>query len=84
MEIDKTAGLRRVAWDLRRNMPPQAEGQGGQGGFFGRRRQAPLVEPGRYHARLGTKAGGTVTPVGEPQTFLVVQIPQSEVRGGRL
>ena len=42
MEIDKTAGLRRVAWDLRTNMPPAPEGQQARPAF-GRARQAPLV-----------------------------------------
>ncbi len=77
MEIDKTAGLRRVAWDLRGNPPPPPQGgQARPGGFFGRARQAPLVSPGRYHATLGTLGGDKVTPIGSPQTFLVVPIAQ--------
>jgi hypothetical protein len=34
-----------------------------------------LAAPGRYHARLGSMMGDTVTPIGPSQTFNVVQIP---------
>jgi hypothetical protein len=38
--------------------------------------QGPVVEPGRYRATLGKKAGETVQPIGAPQTFAVVLIQQ--------
>jgi photosystem II stability/assembly factor-like uncharacterized protein len=83
MEIDKTTGLRRVAWNLRSDPPaPSATatqaGRGGRGGFGGRGGppQGPLVTPGRYRATLGKLAGDTVTPLGASQAFTVVQIPQ--------
>ena len=88
LDVDKSTGLRRVAWNLRTDPPPPgttpqagAGGAGGgrQGGGFGGRGgppQGPLVAPGRYRATLGRMVGEAVTPVGAPQTFSVVQIPQ--------
>jgi hypothetical protein len=83
IEIEKTAGLRRVAWNLRSDPPaPSANttqaGRGGRGGFGGRGGppQGPLVTPGRYRATLGKLVGDTVTPLGTSQSFTVVQIPQ--------
>jgi hypothetical protein len=32
------------------------------------------VAPGRYHAQLGRQSGTEVTPLGQPQTFLVVPL----------
>ncbi|OFW06126.1 MAG: hypothetical protein A3H96_23960 [Acidobacteria bacterium RIFCSPLOWO2_02_FULL_67_36] len=85
MDVDQTAGLRRVAWNLRGDPPPvpsgQAPGRGGaagRGGGFGGRggSQAPLATPGRYRATLGRLVGDKVTAIGAPQTFTLVQIPQ--------
>ncbi len=90
LELDKTPGLRRVAWNLRPDPPAAAAGQGqgrGQGqeqepqsqpAGFGRGGQAavPPVAPGRYTATLGRLAGEKATPVGEPQAFQVTQILQ--------
>jgi hypothetical protein len=83
MDVDKTAGLRRVVWNLRTDPPPAAAntggrgGAGGGGGGFGRGgNQAPLVPPGRYKATLGRLVGETVTPIGPSQSFAVVQIEQ--------
>ena len=36
----------------------------------------PLVTPGRYRATLGKLVGETVTPIGAPQSFSVVQLTQ--------
>jgi photosystem II stability/assembly factor-like uncharacterized protein len=78
LDLEKTAGLRRVAWNLRTD-PPAAPAGGvagrgaGRGGFGGRGNQPPLVEPGRYRATLGRMVGDIVTPIGQPQTFAVVQ-----------
>ncbi len=85
MDVDKTAGLRRVIWNLRTDPAPPAAnapagrgaapgaggGRGGRGGA-----QAPLVTPGRYRATLGRMVGETVTPIGPTQTFSVVPIDQ--------
>ena len=85
MDVDKSAGLRRVAWNLRTDPPAggtQASGRGGGGGgagFGGGRggaAQGTLVTPGTYRATLGRKTGDTVTPIGPSQTFRVVQVPQ--------
>jgi hypothetical protein len=90
MDLEKNAGLRRVAWNLRGDPPPPGAadaqggrgGRGGQGGGGGGGRggrggnQGPLVEPGRYRATLGKMVGDIVTPIGSPQSFGVVQLPQ--------
>ncbi len=61
---------------------PGAQQQGaaaaGQGAGFGGGRggQVQMVAPGRYQAVLGKLVGDKVTPIGQPQNFLVVQIPQ--------
>jgi len=90
MDLEKGAGLRRAAWNLRADPPPAPApgtpaaaaagrgGQGGRGGFGGGRggNQGPLVQPGRYRATLGRMVGDIVTPMGSPQSFGVVQVPQ--------
>ena len=83
MDIDKTAGVKRVAWNLRTEPAAAAQGgaRGGGGGqafagFGGRGNQGVLVTPGRYTATLGKQVGETVTPIGQPQTFQVVQVQQ--------
>ena len=91
MDLDKSTGLKRAAWNLRADPPappapgsPEAAaaagrgGQGGRGGFGGGRgaNQGVLVPPGRYRATLGRQVGDVVTPIGSPQTFAVVQVPQ--------
>ena len=77
LDLDKSAGLRRIAWNLRGDPPPPgaAAPAGAQGGFGGRGgNQAPLVAPGRYRATLARVAGDKVTPVGTPQSFSVLPI----------
>jgi photosystem II stability/assembly factor-like uncharacterized protein len=84
MDVDKNAGLRRVAWNLRTDPPAGApaggRGAGGGGGGFGGGRggapQGTLVAPGTYRATLGRKTGDNVTPIGPSQTFRVVAIAQ--------
>jgi photosystem II stability/assembly factor-like uncharacterized protein len=85
LEVDKTAGLRRIAWNLRGEAPPpgtnQPAGGGGgrQGGGSGGRGGPPqgqLVGAGRYQATLGRAAGDGVVAIGSPQTFSVVEITQ--------
>jgi len=85
LDVEKTVGLRRVTWNLRGEPPPPGAtpptggGGGRQGGGFGGRggaAQGPLATPGRYRATLGRMAGDTVTPIGAPQTFSIVQVPQ--------
>ena len=88
LDVPKDAGVHRVAWDLRGEMPPPAAGargaQGGAGGeappegaqaFGGRGRQGgPPAAAGRYRATLGKLTGETVTAIGQPQTFFVVPL----------
>jgi len=80
LEVPATAGIQRAAWNLNSDPPPQpAEqqgrgGRGGRGGGRGGPPQGPPVGPGRYTATLGTLSGDTFTPIGEPQTFLVVPL----------
>jgi photosystem II stability/assembly factor-like uncharacterized protein len=80
LDLEKTAGLRRIAWNLRTD-PPAAPAAGtagrgaggGRGGFGGGRGNlAPLVEPGQYRATLGSLAGETVTAIGPAQSFAVI------------
>jgi len=80
--LAKSAGIHRVAWDLRTDPPAPAAGgrgagaAGGPGGGFGggRGQQAPLVPAGRYHATLGKMTGTDVTPIGSAQAFTVVTV----------
>ena len=52
-----------------------AGGAGDEQPAFGRGGpQAPLVAPGRYRATLGRLSGDTVTPIGQPQTFVVMPL----------
>jgi len=83
LDLEKGVGLRRAVWNLRTDPPAAAPagrggaaGRGGGAGFGGRGNQPPLVEPGRYSATLGRLVGDIVTPIGAPQTFSVVHVPQ--------
>ena len=75
-----TPGLHRLAWDLRRDAPPSAAGQGrggqGGGGGFGGRGNAgpPVANTARYTATIGTLSGETFTAVGKPVSFLVLPL----------
>jgi hypothetical protein len=87
-DVDKGAGLRRVAWNLRADppVPQRGAGRAGEAGGAGRENappagggrggppQGPLVAPGRYHAQLGRQSGTEVTPLGQAQSFLVVPL----------
>jgi photosystem II stability/assembly factor-like uncharacterized protein len=74
LELSKGPGMHRIAWNLRGEAPPPAEGaQGGRGGGRGGQ-QVPVVEPGRYRASIARLTGETVTPIGEPVLFNVVQL----------
>ena len=71
-ELDKTAGLRRVAWGLVPDAP--AAGRGGAGG--GRGGGGQRVPNGSYTATIGKMVGTTVTLIGPSQSFLVLPLPQ--------
>ena len=79
LDLDKASGLRRIAWNLRGEAPPQnpadqGRGGGGRGGGGRGGNQGPVVEPGRYRATIGRMAGDKVTPIGESQSFSVLPI----------
>jgi hypothetical protein len=46
--------------------------------FFGRggQQQGPPMPAGRYRATIARISGETVTPIGQPQTFMVVPLPR--------
>ena len=78
LDLDKTSGLRRVAWNLRTDPPPvnpadQGRGGGGFGGGRGGNQGTP-VAPGRYRATIGRLAGDKVAPIGQPVYFSVLPI----------
>jgi len=77
LDLDKTSGLRRIAWNLRGEAPATPAGGppagfGGGGGRGGN--LAALVAPGRYRGTLGRLAGDKVTPIGPAQSFSVLPI----------
>jgi len=76
MPLPNEPGVHRATWDLRRDPPPAPAGdRGGRGGGRGGRgRQGELVDTGRYIATLGRLQGETVSPLGAPQTVLVVPL----------
>jgi hypothetical protein len=75
LDLDKSSGLRRIAWNLRGEAPPTPAG-GQPGGFGGGRggNQAPIVPAGRYRATLGRLVADKVTLIGQPQSFSVLPI----------
>ena len=86
IDLAKEPGVHRIAWDLRGDAPAATGGgaRGGAGGDVppeagqvagGRGRQGgPPASTGRYRATIGKMAGDTVTPIGQPQSFLVVPL----------
>jgi photosystem II stability/assembly factor-like uncharacterized protein len=73
LELVKTPGLRRIAWNLRGETPaaPATNAPAQVGGGRGQP-AAPVAPPGRYRATLARVAGGKVTPIGQPQSFSVL------------
>ncbi len=88
LDLSKETGVHRVAWDLRGDTPPPAAGRSRRTGRRRRRGPAggraipwwprttgrPAAAAGRYRATLGKQTGDTVTPIGQPQSFLVVPL----------
>jgi hypothetical protein len=68
-EAGRAGGAGEAGGAARGDTPPQPP-FGGRGGPP----QGPLVTPGRYHATLGKQVGTEVTPLGQPQTFMVVPL----------
>jgi len=80
---ETTAGLHRIAWDLRADSPgapsrcTAGRGTGGfGGGGFGRGGGAPQVALGRYTATIGTVSGESFTAAGPAESFLVIALPK--------
>ncbi|HKB79720.1 MAG TPA: glycosyl hydrolase, partial [Thermoanaerobaculia bacterium] len=70
-----TAGIHRVAWDLR--YPPTAPvalRPPSDDNPFSQPPPGPLAAPGKYSVRLLERVNGVETPVGEGQTFNVVPL----------
>jgi hypothetical protein len=89
IELEKSAGVKRVVWNLRGDVAAPApapagavQGQrgagGGQaaGGGAGGRGGAPLVSAGRYTATIGKLVGDKVAAIGPSQTFRIVAVSQ--------
>ena len=77
LDLDKTPGLRRIAWNLRTEAPPRgnAGAQAGFGGFGGRGGlQGTPVPQGRYRAQLARLSGDKITPIGQSVSFNVIPI----------
>jgi len=75
LDLDKSSGLRRIAWNLRGEAPPPVQGAAQQfGGGRGGGNQGPPVSPGRYRATIARIAGDKVTPVGQGVSFSVLPI----------
>ena len=86
LDLSKDTGVHRIAWDLHGEAPnASGAGRGGRGGAAsdspdapasgGRGRQSgPPATPGRYRATIGKMTGDTVTPIGQPQSFVVVPL----------
>jgi hypothetical protein len=85
LDLSKDTGVHRIAWDLHGQAPnASGGGRGGRGGTTsdspdapagGRGRQSgPPATPGRYRATIGKMSGDTVTPIGQPQSFVLVPL----------
>jgi hypothetical protein len=77
LDLDKTSGLRRIAWNLRADpQPGNPADQGRVGGGFGGRgaNQGAVVAPGRYRATIGRLAGDKLAAIGQPVYFSVLPI----------
>jgi photosystem II stability/assembly factor-like uncharacterized protein len=65
-----TTGFHRVAWDLRHPAPNPTELKPPEDeNPFIDAKHGPLVLPGSYTVSMAKRMGGTLTPLGEPQTF---------------
>ncbi len=72
-----SAGLHRVAWDLRYEAPDPAQISRPDPGLFGSAPMGPLVLPGTYTVAMGKRVNGVVTPIGTPKSFTVKALENS-------
>jgi photosystem II stability/assembly factor-like uncharacterized protein len=77
-----TAGIHRVAWDLRYPPPSPVELNPEEPDQFSTPIQGPLAAPGTYTVRLAKRIDGVETTIGEPQTFTVVPLYLSSMNEG--
>ena len=78
-----TAGINRVAWDLRLQAPNPVTGppyKPDPDWPFGNPPAAPFVGPGTYLVRFSTRVNGVFTPISETQPFQVVAIDSAPGR----
>jgi photosystem II stability/assembly factor-like uncharacterized protein len=64
-------GLHRVAWDLRYPAVDPTQLEGPSRDEWDMLPQGPLVVPGTFTASMARRANGVLTPMGEPQRFVV-------------
>lgn len=70
-----TAGIHRVAWDLRYPSPEPVQIKPAEDSDpFEQAPPGPLAAPGKYSVRLFQRVNGVETPVGDAQTFSVVPL----------
>jgi hypothetical protein len=74
LELPTDTGIQRVAWDLRRDPPPEPPEDPDAPRRRRRPRQGERVAPGRYTASLGFLLAETYTELGEPQPVLVAPL----------
>ena len=72
-----SAGLHRVAWDLRYEAPDPARISRPEPSIFGSAPMGPMVLPGVYTVTMGKRINGVVTPLGSPQSFTVKALENS-------
>ena len=71
-------GLHRIAWDLRYEAPDPVKIEKGASSLFGSAPVGPMVTPGEYTVALAKRVNGVVSALGEPQTFVVKLLDNSE------
>ena len=72
-----SAGLHRVAWNLRYEAPDPAVLSRGAPSIFGSAPMGPMVLPGTYTVTMSKRINGVVTPLGSPQNFTVKALENS-------
>ena len=82
-----SAGLHRVAWDLRYSAPDPVQLEAPASSPFSSPAVGPMVVPGTYTVSIAKRINGVVTPLSAPQTFVVKPLhdsPEATVDRGSL
>ena len=74
IDAPSTAGIHRVAWDLRWPSLEPVAGSGKDDEWGHVEDSGPLVAPGTYTIRLSKRVDGVLTQIGEAQTFETVPL----------